>query len=113
MSAAAEPVEQPTPVGLLDAVRTGKSAEMAAQVEQLKLIVEWCAAHEVEADEAATVVEFGRDTGLALAGPGAPYVSEFAVVELAAALGTTTEAGRRDGGQEPLVRHRLPRLSGE
>src|ERR1044072_8500850 len=65
MSAAAEPVEQPTPVGLLDAVRTWKSAEMAAQVEQLKLIVEWCAAHEVEADEAATVVEFGRDTGLA------------------------------------------------
>src|ERR1044072_9323080 len=110
MSAAAEPFEQPTPVGLLDAVRTWKSAEMAAQVEQLKLVVEWCAAHEVEESGAATVVEFARHTGLALAGPGAPYVSEFAVVELAAALGMTSDAGRKYVGRVLEVRYRLPGL---
>ena len=95
MTAAAHSFEQPTPVGLLDAVRSARKAEMSAQVDQLKLVVEWCAAHEVDADQATTYVEFGRDTGLALAGEGAPFVSEFAVVELAAALGMTTDAGKR------------------
>ena len=53
-------------------------------------------------------MEFGRDTGLALAGDGAPCVSEFAVVELAAALGMTTDAGRRYVGKVLEVRYRLP-----
>src|ERR1044072_4740159 len=110
MAADAFEIEEPTPVGLLDAVRGSRAAQMAEQVRELKLVVEWCAAHEVEADEAATVVEFGRDTGLALAGPGAPYVSEFAVVELAAALGTTSDAGRRYVGRVLEVRYRLPGL---
>jgi hypothetical protein len=109
MSAGADHSDQdPTPVGLLDAVRATKQAEMAAQVEQLRLVVEWCAAHEVDASETATHVEFGRDTGLGLAGEGAPYVSEFAVVELAAALGMTTDAGRRYVGKVLEVRYRLP-----
>ena len=109
MSEAATPLEQdPTPVGLLDEVRASRQAQMAEQVNELKLVIEWCAAHEVPADEAATVVEFGRDTGLALAGEGAPCVSEFAVVELAAALGMTTEAGKSHVGKVLEVRYRLP-----
>ncbi len=108
MTAAANSFEQPTPVGLLDAVRTAKRAEMSAQVDQLELVIEWCAAHEVDADRASTYVEFGRDTGLALAGEGAPFVSEFAVVELAAALGMTTDAGKRYVGRVLEVRYRLP-----
>ncbi len=108
MTAAAHSFEQPTPVGLLDAMRAAKQAEMSAQVDQLKLVIEWCIAHEVDADQASTYVEFGRDTGLALAGDGAPYVSEFAVVELAAALGMTTDAGRRYVGKVLEVRYRLP-----
>ncbi len=108
MSAAPQPFEQPTPVGLLDAVRAAKKAEMVAQVEQLELVVEWCAAHEVDAEQATTYVEFGRDTGLTLAGAGAPYVSAFAITELAAALGMTTDAGRRYVGKVLEVRYRLP-----
>ena len=53
-------------------------------------------------------MEFGRDTGLALAGAGAPCVSEFAIVELAAALGMTTDAGSRYVGKVLEVRYRLP-----
>ncbi len=108
MSAAPHPFEQPTPVGLLDAARESRRRQQAEQVRELELVVEWCVAHEVEASEAATRVEFGRDTGLALAGAGAPFVSEFAVVELAAALGMTTEAGKRYVGKVLEVRYRLP-----
>ena len=108
MSAAPHPFEQPTPVGLLDAARESRRSQLAEQVRELELVVEWCAAHEVEAGEAATYVEFGRDTGVSLAGAGAPLVSEFAVVELAAALGMTTDAGRRYVGKVLEVRYRLP-----
>ena len=76
----------------------------------LEGVVEFCAAHQVAEDEAATVVERGRDTGLALAGPGAPFVSEFAIVELAAALRMTIDACRRLVGQVLEVRHRLRRI---
>ena len=34
------------------------------------------------------------DTGIPVAGPGAPLVAEFSVAEFAAALGMTTDAGR-------------------
>ncbi len=76
----------------------------------LKRILEFCAAHEVPEEDAATVVERGRDTGLPLAGAGAPCVSEFAIIELAAALGMTVDAGKRLVGQVLEVRHRLPRI---
>jgi len=95
-------------VGLLDQVRAAKKRELDAEVDKIRAIIEWCAAHEVPADEAATYVEFGRDTGLALGGEGAPYVSEFAVMELAAAMGMSTEACRRQVGRILEVRYRLP-----
>ncbi|MBU2073283.1 MAG: hypothetical protein KJ938_02490, partial [Actinobacteria bacterium] len=47
--------------------------------------------------ENAWVARFGMpgaDTMLELAGPGAPEVSEFAVIELPAALGPSTDSGR-------------------
>jgi hypothetical protein len=50
------------------------------------------------------------DRPLELAGPGAPGVSEFAVAEFAAAMGMSTNAGRRFLGQALEVAHRLPRL---
>ena len=97
-------------VALLDAVRAERAARDAAEVRMLKRILEFCAAHEVPEVDAATVVERGRDTGLPLAGAGAPCVSEFAVTELAAALGMTVDACRRYVGQVLEVRHRLPRI---
>ncbi|HWM72235.1 MAG TPA: HNH endonuclease signature motif containing protein, partial [Nocardioides sp.] len=95
-------------VGLLDAVRAELAARDAAEVRMLHRVVEFCAAHQVEEAEAATVTERGRDTGLALAGPGAPFVSEFAIIELASTVSMTADAGRRYVGRVLEVRHRLP-----
>ena len=99
-------------VTLLDAVRADRAERDAAEVRMLRHVVEYCATHEVTVDEAATVVEHGRDTGLALAGAGAPCVSEFAVIELAAALGMTADACRRYVGRVLEVRYQLPRALG-
>ncbi len=75
----------------------------------LAAAVEWALAHEVaEVGQAAT----WGDTPVPLAGPGAPLVSEFAVVELAAALGLSTDAGRRLVAEGLELAHRLPRLWG-
>ena len=47
---------------------------------------------------------------LAIAGEGAPLVAEFAIPELAAALGLSTDSGRNLIGRALEVKHRLPRL---
>ena len=52
----------------------------------------------------------GADTMLELAGPGAPEVSEFAVIELAAALGRSTDSGRVLVSDAVEARHRLPKI---
>ncbi|HET9421298.1 MAG TPA: HNH endonuclease, partial [Nocardioides sp.] len=95
---------------LLDAVRASRRRQMEEQVRELELVVRWCAEHEVAEADAATVVERGHDTGLAVAGPGTPWVSEFAVIELATALAMTADAGRRYVGQVLEVHYRLPQL---
>ena len=45
-----------------------------------------------------------------LAGEGAPWVAEFAVTEFAAAIGLSTDAGKRYVGHALELRHRLPRV---
>jgi 5-methylcytosine-specific restriction endonuclease McrA len=52
----------------------------------------------------------GADRMLDLAGAGAPEVSEFAVVELAAALGVSTESGRKLVADAVEAKHRLPQV---
>ncbi len=64
-----------------------------------------------EAD-AATLIERGLDTGLPLAGPGAPLISDFAVMELSALLGRSLDSGRNYVGQVIELAHRLPRTVG-
>ena len=93
---------------LLDAVRASRRRQRQEQIRELGIVVEWCAANEVPEVDAATMVERGEDTGLALAGQGAPCVSEFAVIELATALSMTPDACRRYVGQVLEVRYRLP-----
>ena len=51
----------------------------------------------------------GADTMLELAGPGAPEISEFAVIELAAALGRSTDSGRALVSDAVEAKHRLPK----
>ena len=74
-----------------------------------ELTIEWAILN--EADPAACV-GFFADKALPVAGPGAPLVSEFALMEYAAALGVTTESGFAQVGGILELRYRLPELWG-
>src|SRR4051812_42445026 len=98
-----------TPSGVLSAVRDEVATVMVAECNKMVLAVEWAAMHSVDSmDDAACYPGFEGE--LALAGPGAPLVAEFAVAELAVALRVTTDAGRVFLGLAMELRYRLPRL---
>src|SRR3954452_11986682 len=97
---------------VLAAARAARRAENAAAAQVLAQAVAWAHLHPVtDLQDASTVlVEHGQDTGIPIAGHGAPLVSEFAVAEFAAALGLSSGAGRTLVGQALELAHRLPRL---
>jgi hypothetical protein len=97
---------------ILACARRARAAANTAETQVLVQAVEWARLHEVEdLDEAATwLVERGRDTGIPIAGEGAPLVSEFAVAEFATALGLTAGSGRNLVGQALELAYRLPRI---
>ena len=68
--------------------------------------------HSVDSIEDAATISEGRygDTGMPVAGEGAPLVAEFAITEFAAAIGVSTDAGRRYVGHALELCHRLPRV---
>src|SRR3954469_11692545 len=80
--------------GVLAVARGARAAANQAEAQVLASAVEWAHLHQVDdLDLAATVlVEHGKDTGIPIAGEGAPLVSQFAVAEFAAALGLTAGA---------------------
>jgi hypothetical protein len=96
---------------VLAAARGARRAENQAAAEVLVQAVEWCRLHEVsDLDDAATwMAGHGVDTGLPIAGPGAPLVSEFAVAEFASALGLSAGSGRILIGHALELAHRLPK----
>ena len=80
-----------------------------AQANVLSAAVTWAEQHPPESiDEAATWVSGGGDTGLPLAGPGAPLVAEFCIAEFAAALGRSTDSGRALVADAVELKYRLP-----
>ncbi len=80
-----------------------------AEVDKLRLAIQWAVMHPVESlDHAATVD--GSEGELAIAGPGAPLVAEFCVGDLALALGMSTDAGRTYLGDAIELHYRLPKL---
>ncbi|WP_183408020.1 DUF222 domain-containing protein, partial [Nocardioides pocheonensis] len=95
----------------LAAARGFRRAANAAEAGLLATALEWAHLHVVsDLDDAATLVTgTGRDTGIPIAGQGAPLVSEFAVWELAAALGLSIESGRNLVAQALELAHRLPK----
>ncbi|MSY85943.1 MAG: hypothetical protein F2693_14685 [Actinobacteria bacterium] len=117
---------------LLDAIRAAKQREDDAARELLIGVVEWADRHTTgallpdlygtysdpdeeayDAAESAWIQRFGMpgaDTMLELAGAGAPEVSDFAVTELATALGRTRESGRLLVGDVVEAKHRLPKV---
>ncbi len=117
---------------LLDAIRAAKAREDDAARELLIGVAQWADRHTTgalmpdlygtyshpdedayDAAESAWMSRFGMpgaDTMLQLAGAGAPEVSDFAVTELATALGRTRESGRLLVGDAIEAKHRLPRV---
>ena len=101
-----------TPADVLVAARAETRAAQVAECRRLELAAAWAAMHPVDSiDEAATTWTAGfGDTGLAVAGAGAPLVAEFSVAEFAAAVGLPTDAGAGYLGEAVELRYRLPRL---
>ena len=102
-----------TPTEVIDRVRAARKAQQQAAVEELQLALEWARLHPCPSNE--TPAHWGEadlhDEGLVpLAGPGAPWVAEFAPVDLAAALGITQDAARQLIADALELAYRLPRL---
>ena len=67
--------------------------------------------HSVDSiEDAAMIGDRYGDTGMPVAGEGAPLVAEFAITEFAAAIGVSTDAGKRYVGDALELCHRLPRV---
>ena len=123
----------PVPTGdLLTEIRDLDKAADQADRDRFIAVAEWAERHTtgqllpdlygtfgLPDDDAHTAAENawvsrfgmpGADTMLELAGPGAPEISEFAVVELAAALGRSTDSGRMLLSDAVEARYRLPKI---
>ena len=100
-----------TAAAVLAAVARGhRRGRRRRRPRMLQAAVAWAAMHSVDSlAEAATVWDRG-DTGMPVAGPGAPLVAEFSVTEFAAAIGLPTEAGKAYLGEAVELRYRLPRV---
>src|ERR1044072_7986349 len=100
------------PADLLTYARGQRAAPDAAGADRLRASVRWAAMPPAESvEEAETMVLRGcGDTGIPVAGPGAPLVAEFSVAEFAAAVGLGTETGKRYVGHAVELRYRLERL---
>src|SRR3954469_24337827 len=96
---------------VLASARRARAQANAAETQVLVDAVEWARLHEVaDLDDAATLwAGRGVDTGIPIAGEGAPLIGEFAVAEFATALGMTADSGRNLLGQAIELAHRLPR----
>jgi hypothetical protein len=100
---------------VLASARRARAEANTAEARLLSDVVEWAHLHTVDdLDDAATLWVgsklMGQDTGIPIAGDGCPLVSEFAVLELAAALGLSAESGRHLVAQALELAHRLPRV---
>ena len=100
-----------TASAVLGFARDRRAVADRAEADVLYAAVTWAEQHPPESiDEAATWVCGGGDTGLPLAGPGAPLVAEFCIAEFAAALGRSTDSGRALVADAVELKYRLTRL---
>jgi hypothetical protein len=91
-------------------VRARRRSALRAEADLLASAVSWAAMHSVDSlDDAAAIMVPGCEGELAIAGPGAPLVAEFSVMEFAAAMGLSTDAGRIYLGEAIELAHRLPK----
>jgi hypothetical protein len=99
-----------TASAVLSFVRAERSVVAQGEANLLASAVSWAAMHSVDTlDDAAAVLVPGCEGEIAIAGPGAPLVAEFSIMEFAAALGLSTDAGRIYLGEAIELAHRLPK----
>ncbi len=100
-----------TAAEVLRAARARRRTADAAEADLVQLAVDWAAMHPADSlhQPATHVVRGFGETDLRLAGEGAPTIAEYAVPELASAVGLSTEAGMRFLGEALELRYRLPR----
>ena len=87
-----QPAGADDPGAVLAGLRSHHRAEEAAGREVMKSAATWAAMH--SADSLVGPSESWHEHALPLGGEGCPEVAEFAVLEVAAALGKSTAAGR-------------------
>jgi 5-methylcytosine-specific restriction endonuclease McrA len=113
MTSTADPslVELDSPGEVLRFARDRRAAADRAEADVLLAAVAWAEQHPPESiEEAATWFAPGvGDTGLTLAGEGAPLVAEFCIAELSLALGVSTDAGRSLVADGVELKYRLTR----
>ncbi|WP_183097994.1 HNH endonuclease signature motif containing protein [Nocardioides pelophilus] len=96
---------------LLRDLADGVQARQRVEVEEFRNVIAWADANVVEDLEgAATIRDSYVDTGIPIAGPGAPLVSEFGLSELVATLGRSLDGGRDHVGKVIECGWRLPRV---
>ena len=102
---------------VLAGIRGDLAAARDLEVEQFRGIVAWADRNTIGDDDglespentaAATAWAGFCDTGLPIAGAGAPLVSEFALAELIAVLGRSPDSGRSHVGRCIELGWRLP-----
>ena len=105
--------ELDTSASVLGFIRGRRAEANAAEVDVLRAAVQWAVQHPPESiHETAcwpNTTPIGGETGLALAGEGAPLVAEFCLAELGAALGTSTDSARVLVAHGLELTYRLPR----
>jgi hypothetical protein len=96
---------------VLTRLRAEVEGRQASVIREWSDIAAWAEANTVEGMAgAATIREGFVDTGLPIAGKGAPLVSEFALMELVAVLGRTPDGGRAYVGRVLGCAWRLPNV---
>ena len=96
---------------MLRVAREARAAATHADAVLLTAAVTWAEQHPPESiDEAATWITAAGDTGIPIAGEGAPLVSEFCIAEFALAIGRSTDAGRSVVADAVELKYRLPRV---
>ncbi|GAA1510092.1 HNH endonuclease signature motif containing protein [Nocardioides humi] len=96
---------------LLSRVGARIQARDTLLIEEWQDIVTWASDHVVVGPEgAATITDGYLDTGVPIAGDGAPLVSEFGLMELVAVLGRSPDGGRAYVGRVIECAWRLPQV---
>ena len=96
---------------VLDYARSQRAARDAAEIAMYEATCTWAAMHTTFDPARATVLP-GTDLQISIAGPGAPSVSEFAIIEYGTAIGLSADAAVGYVAHVIETRYRLPRLHG-